>query len=148
MASKPVPLKMVSFQGFKMRKELIEKAKKAENKEELKKLAKEEKITLTDEQAEKVFEELHVNGELSDDELDNVTGGCGGSSYKSSDKPKFHVGDRVTYDKKTLFEGLDGYIPGITSVTSVVQSYDKPGDVFIYQLVNGDKIRENELRFA
>lgn len=131
-----------------MNKELIEKARKAESKEELKKLAEEEKIILDDEQAKRLFGELHVKGELSDDELDNVTGGCGGSSYKSGDKPKFKAGDRVTYDKKTLFEGLDGWIPDITQVTSVVQSYDKPGDVFVYQLANGDKVKENELRSA
>ena len=60
-------------------KELLEKAKKAKSAEELLALAKEENVTLTAEEATKAFAELHRTGELSDEELDNVSGGCGGS---------------------------------------------------------------------
>lgn len=76
---------------MKISKELLEKAKTAKSAEELLALAKNEGNELTAEQAEKVFEELHKAGELSDEELDNVTGGCGGRT------PKFSVNDRVSH---------------------------------------------------
>ena len=40
-------------------------------------MAKAENIEMTAEEAAKVFAELHKTGELSDEELDNVSGGCG-----------------------------------------------------------------------
>lgn len=60
-------------------KELLEKAKAAKSESELKALAKAEGISLTDAEAEKFFARLHHTGELADEELDSVTGGCGGS---------------------------------------------------------------------
>ena len=57
-------------------KELIEKAKTAKTAEELLALAKAEKVELTEEEAAKAFAELNKTGELSDEELDNVAGGC------------------------------------------------------------------------
>ena len=74
-------------------KELLEKAKTAKSAEELLAMAKAEKIELTEEEAAKAFEELNKNGELSDEELDNVAGGCGDSN-KSGDTPKYSVGQR------------------------------------------------------
>ena len=59
-------------------KGLLEKAKTAKTAEELLAMAKAEKIELTEEEATKAFAELNKNGELSDEELDNVSGGCGG----------------------------------------------------------------------
>ena len=62
-------------------KELIEKAKTAKSAEELLEMAKAENIELTEEEAAKAFEELNKNGELSDEELDNVAGGgCPGGA--------------------------------------------------------------------
>lgn len=58
-------------------KELIEKAKTAKSAEELLAMAKAENIELTEEEAAKAFAELNKSGELSDEELDNVAGGCG-----------------------------------------------------------------------
>ena len=58
-------------------KELVEKAKTAKTAEELLAMAKAEHIELTEEQAAKAFDGLNKNGELSDEELDNVSGGCG-----------------------------------------------------------------------
>ena len=56
--------------------ELIEKAKEAKNPDELMSLAKENGIELTGEDANTYFEQLNPKtGELSDDELDNVSGG-------------------------------------------------------------------------
>ena len=76
-------------------KELLEKAKMAKTAKELLAMAKAENIELTEEQAAKAFAELNKMGELSDEELDNVSGGCGRSA-------KFHVSDRVSH------KGSDG----------------------------------------
>ena len=72
--------------------ELLEKAKAAKSAEELLAMAKAESVELTEEQAEKAFAELHKSGELSDDELDNVAGGCGGEEIP---EPKYKEGDLV-----------------------------------------------------
>ena len=67
-------------------KELLEKAKTAKTTEELLELAKTENIELTENEAEKYFTDLHKSGEMSDDELDNVSGGgCGGDDNSSPD---------------------------------------------------------------
>ncbi len=61
---------------MEMSKELIEKAKNAKAPEELLTLAKEHGMKLTEEEAAAYFEQLNLKtGELSDDELDNVSGG-------------------------------------------------------------------------
>lgn len=70
-------------------KELLEKAKTAKTAEELLELAKAENIELTEEQAKEYFATIHASGELSDEELDNVAGGCGGPDYK------YDIGDSV-----------------------------------------------------
>ena len=72
--------------------EIIEKVKTAKSAEELLAMAKAENIELSAEQAAQAFVQLNKNGKLSDEELDNVTGGCG---YQSGEKPKFAAGDRV-----------------------------------------------------
>ena len=77
-------------------KELLEKAKQAKTAEELLAMAKAEKVELTEEEAAKAFAELNKTGELSDEELDNVSGGCKGRT------PKFSVNDRVSH------KGSDG----------------------------------------
>ena len=61
---------------MKYSKELIEKAKTAKTAEELLAMAKAENIEMTAEEAEKAFAELNKTGELSDEELNNVAGGC------------------------------------------------------------------------
>lgn len=56
--------------------ELIKKVKAAKSPEELKSLAKENNMELTEEEAGAYYAQFHgKNGELSDDELDNVAGG-------------------------------------------------------------------------
>ena len=82
-------------------KELLEKAKTAKSAEELLELAKAKNIELTEEQAAKAFAELNKTGELSDEELDNVSGGCGGypssGACEAESKVEFcyNIGDRV-----------------------------------------------------
>ena len=58
--------------------EQLTKAKSAKSVEELLALAKENGVELTEDEAKKYFAEWHREGELSDDELQNVSGGCGG----------------------------------------------------------------------
>ena len=60
--------------------ELIAKARAAKSVEELMALAKENNVELTQEQASIYFEQMQSNGAVNDEELDLVTGGCGGSS--------------------------------------------------------------------
>ncbi len=65
---------------MKMNIDLLEKAKNAKSAEELVKLAKENGIELTAEEAKSYFAKLNAKeGELADDELDSVAGGrkCG-----------------------------------------------------------------------
>ena len=62
---------------MELNKELLAKAKEAKTLEELLALAKENDTELTAESAKTYFDLLHPKtGELSDDELDNVSGGC------------------------------------------------------------------------
>ena len=62
---------------MELSEELIAKAKGTKTPEELAALAKESSIDLTEEEAKAYFEQLHPKtGELSDDELDNVSGGA------------------------------------------------------------------------
>lgn len=61
---------------IKLTSELIEKAKSAKTAEELLALAKENSVELTAEEAAAYFAQLNpASGELSDDELDSVSGG-------------------------------------------------------------------------
>lgn len=55
--------------------EQIEKAKQAKTAEELLTFAKESGIELTEEKAKQIFSQLHKEGEVADEELDNVSGG-------------------------------------------------------------------------
>lgn len=85
-------------------KELLEKAKTAQTAEELLKTAKTEGIEMAAEEAERIFAELHKSGELADEELDNVSGGCG----KDSKTFRYRIGDHVwfTYDYHTRTSGV------------------------------------------
>ncbi|MFQ7753321.1 MAG: Nif11 family protein [Acutalibacteraceae bacterium] len=60
-----------------MNKELISKEKECKSAEETLALAKENGYDITEEQAKEYFDKLHASGEIADEELDNVVGGCG-----------------------------------------------------------------------
>ena len=60
-------------------KEQIDKAKECKSAEELLAFARENEVALTEEEAAQFFADLNKTGELADDELDNVAGGCGGN---------------------------------------------------------------------
>lgn len=97
---------------MKLTKELIEKAKQAKTVEELQEFAKAENIELSAEEAIKAFAEFHKTGELSDDELGNVAGGCG-----SGDVPKFEVGQTV-------------YVRATNAAAKILENLGKKGDIF------------------
>ncbi len=73
-----------------MNRELIEKAKEAESVEALFKLAEENKIELSREKADKIFSQLHREGEVVDDELSSVSGGgCSDVEWVAGAKYKY-----------------------------------------------------------
>ena len=70
---------------MKLTAEQLMKARSAKSAEELIALAKAEGIEATEEQIKAQFDAMHHAGELADDELDNVAGGCGDDDKKSPD---------------------------------------------------------------
>ncbi|MCI8377020.1 MAG: hypothetical protein HFH72_00650 [Lachnospiraceae bacterium] len=87
--------------------EMIEKAKQANSPEELLVLARENDYPLDEEGAGELFERLHSSGEISDEELDNVSGGgCG--DY-------FHVCPRCEYPLEKCDQGWRCRACGYTS---------------------------------
>ena len=92
--------------------ELIEKAKQSKSAEELLAMAKAENIEMTAEEAAKYFAELHKTGELSDEELNNVSGGCG-----SGDEPLFTVGQWV-------------YVRATNAAALILENLGKQGSIF------------------
>lgn len=69
-------------------KELISKAKSCKTKEELLDLARSENVELSDKEVENIMSSFKSEGQLSDDELENVTGGtCYGDGWDGKDRP-------------------------------------------------------------
>ena len=93
-------------------KELIEKAKTAKSAEELLAMSKAEGFELPEGEAKTVFSKLNKMGELSDEELDNVSGGCG-----SGDEPLFAVGQWV-------------YVRATNAAALILENLGKQGSVF------------------
>ena len=77
--------------------EMIEKAKVAKSVEELLEIAKANGVEMTADEAATYFAQLNPqSGELDDDALDGVAGGCGGSGDNSqSNEALFPVGCKV-----------------------------------------------------
>ena len=73
--------------------EQITKAKAAKSAEELIALAKENGLELTEEEAKNYFEQWHKEGELADEELNNVAGGsqCINGCHYSDDPPHYLI---------------------------------------------------------
>ena len=130
---------------MKFTDEMLEKAKTAKSAEELLAMAKAEKVELTEEEAVKAFAELNKTGELSDEELDNVAGGCAGP-YQSGDTPLFNSGDRVKYRKKIRYANCGNF--GFNEYEERVDTifdYCKEDGVFIYRMRCGDLIKEYDV---
>ena len=123
-------------------KELLEKARTAKTAEELLAMAKAENIKLTQEDAVKAFAEFNKTGEISDEELDNVAGGCG--DPETPGEPKFNVGDQVYY-LVTKPVGPRAF-PVQKKVFSTVTRVGKGTDGgYVYTLSNCQIIGENSL---
>ena len=106
-------------------------------------MAKAESVELTTEEAVQAFAKLNKNGELSDEELDNVSGGgCG--DPETPGEPKFNVGDRVYYlvTKPTGPRAYPVQEKVFSTVTGVVKSADGG---YVYSLSNGEIKGENSL---
>ena len=97
---------------MKFSKELIEKAKTAKSAEELLAMLKAEGFELPEGEAKTVFSKLNKTGELSDEELNNVSGGCG-----SGDEPLFTVGQWV-------------YVRATNAAALILENLGKQGSVF------------------
>lgn len=86
---------------MKLTKELMEKAKTAKSAAELGGMAKAAGVELTPEEAAELFAGLHHTGELSDEELGNVSGGCadpspdGGADNEMGVEFMYPIGKRV-----------------------------------------------------
>lgn len=97
---------------MKFSKELIEKAKTAKTAEELLAMSKAEGFELPEGEAKTVFSKLNKTGELSDEELNNVSGGCG-----SGDEPLFTVGQWV-------------YVRATNAAALILENLGKQGSTF------------------
>ena len=93
-------------------KELIEKPKTAKSAEELLAMSKAEGFELPEGEAKTVFSKLNKTGELSDEELNNVSGGCG-----SGDEPLFTVGQWV-------------YVRATNAAALILENLGKQGSTF------------------
>ena len=83
--------------------EQLAKAKSAKNAEELLALAKAEGVALTEDEAVRYFAELHKEGDLADDELDNVSGGGCGEKMTQPEpqcESKYKVDSAVWYQDR------------------------------------------------
>ena len=125
---------------MELTKELVAKAKEAKTSEELMALAKEAGIDMTEESAALAFEQLNSKtGELSDSELDNVSGGCGGGYDAGRPNPRFAVGETVLYIHSWL---------GATRITAtgkvVKRSYENDGWYYTLKIHDGSEIKMSE----
>lgn len=125
---------------MELNKELLAKAKEAKTPEELLALAKENGAELTEESAKAYFDRLHPQtGELSDSELDNVSGGCGGGYVAGRPHPQFGVGESVLY--------ICGWLGGdrITASAKVVKrSYGNDAWYYTLKIHDGSEITLSE----
>ena len=125
---------------MELTKELVAKAKEAKTSEELMALAKEAGIDMTEESAALAFEQLNSKtGELSDSELDNVSGGCGGGYDAGRPHPQFAMGETVLYIHSWL---------GATRITAtgkvVKRSYENDGWYYTLKIHDGSEIKMSE----
>ena len=125
---------------MELTKELVAKAKEAKTPEELMALAKENGIGLTEEETKAYFDRLNPKtGELSDSELDNVSGGCGGGYDAGRPHPQFAVGETVLYIHSWIGANR------ITATGKVVKrSYEDDGWYYTLKIHDGSEIKMSE----
>ena len=125
---------------MEMNKELLAKAKEAKTSDELMSLAKENGIELTAESAASYFERLNSKtGELSDRELEYVSGGCGGGYDADRPHPRFAVGESVLYIHSWIGANR------ITATGKVVKrSYEDGSWYYTLKIHEGSEIKMSE----
>ena len=107
--------------------EMIAKAQTAASAEELMKLAAEEGVELTAEEAEKYFSFLSEEGELSDEALETVAGG------KGKPDPKYHEGQLLWRYYDTTMNWLE------MQIVSVDIYNERDGYKYYYRALNIEK---------
>lgn len=107
---------------------LIAMAKSVKSAEELSELAKTGGVELTEEESVGLFSRLNACGELSDDELDSVSGG---GCSDSGAAPKYGVGQKVI---RCAFRG--GYPVTVTYVSDAKKDCGRivKSNVFTYSV--------------
>ena len=111
----------------KLTPELIEKAKLAKSAEELIALAKENGTQLTAEEANTYFAKLNPKmGELNDDELDSVAGGCDDEPEREYRRGYPVIKSPTTYSCQFYNEKVSGQGAFCTSCYYYDDSFDKP----------------------
>ena len=87
------------MEGIRMTPEHYEQLRNVKSAEELMKLAKEQGISITEEEAAVIFSKYCAIGEMSDDELENVSGGgcydaicprCGGKLIQTGVNERYN----------------------------------------------------------
>ena len=111
--------------------EMIKKIRGLGSPEELIELGKENGFAISKETAEKYFNSLHGSGEISDEELENTAGGCGGgyspSIYKQCPECGTNIAMKDFHDVKVIVsdEVLHqwGYPTGVCPKCNVRYAY-------------------------
>lgn len=97
-----------------MNEAMMAKAKEAKSVAELMELAKAENMQMTEEKANEIFAHLHAEGELSDNDLDDVAGGgcndTGISNYRCGDIVALKGNKRC----QTIYDDCQGSLFKIT----------------------------------
>ena len=106
--------------------EMIAKAKTSASAEELMKLAAEEGITLTAEEAKLYYSFISGDGELPDEALEAVAGG------KGKPDPKYYVGQKLWRYYDTTMNWLE------MQITSVDIYNERDGYKYYYRALNLD----------
>lgn len=111
--------------------ELIKEAKQCKTQEELIELASKNNINLNNEEANKIMSIILNDGEISDDELENTTGGgCTTTTYNSGSTPKFNVGDLVYTEQ---YNSVPGTVMEVLAKSEYSSDYYE-GEAFAYKV--------------
>ena len=121
--------------------ELIEKAKQANNAEELLTIAGENHVDLTEKDAAAYFTQLNPkSGELSDNELDNVAGG--GCSGESKDAHVRLAGGTCPYCGAANPSGYYGRRGGNLGFTYFIKNLDCCGNTMTLSPGDPEKLTD------
>ncbi len=104
-------MKMAEENNIEISNELIEQVRECQSAEEIQSLACKNGYEITEEQAASIYARLNPeNGEVADEELENISGGCSSSTGSLEKKtcPKCG-GTMYRYSYYFISAGLTGY---------------------------------------